>query len=181
MSKEIIACETCYYQFNTLLKQQIGCWNRDPDRYLRNALFFLILYNWSTWKGQVRNSISPRNIDQPHIDSLLILNNHSSSNTQALRWLTSRTQPLSAVFALHHAAAAVLPSVPGWGCLALATAPMSALCPTGGPLCPLCPAAIHWNAKAEACHFTAERITPGLRGIGTWRYNAAWCMCQMVN
>lgn len=94
--------------------------------------------------------------------TFLIFNNHSSSDTLLSR-LTARTQPLSAVFALHHAAVAVLPSVPGWGRLALATAPMGALCPTGGPLSPLCPAAIHWNAKAEACHFAADQelISPG--------------------
>lgn len=71
-------------------------------------------------------------------------------------WLTARAQPLSAVFALHHAPAAVLPSVPGRRGLALATAPVGALGPTGRPLCPLCPTAVHCDANTEGCHRTGQ-------------------------
>ena len=46
----------------------------------------------------------------------------------------------------------MLPPISGWGGLTLATAPMGAFRPTGGPLCPLRPATIHWNAEAETCH-----------------------------
>lgn len=67
-----------------------------------------------------------------------------------------RTQPLSAVFALHHAPAAVLPSVPGRRGLALATAPVGALGPTGRPLCPLCPTTIHCDTNIEGCHHTGQ-------------------------
>lgn len=93
----------------------------------------------------------------------LTFNSHPSSNT-LLRWLTACTQPLGAVFALHHAAAAVLPSVPGWRGLALATAPVGALCPTGWPLCPLRPAAVHWNETAGKW-VTGQLITPGRRDV----------------
>lgn len=71
--------------------------------------------------------------------------NNQPGPCAVLRRLTACTQALGAVLALHHAAAAVFPSVPGWGRLALAAAPVGALRPAGRPLRPLGPAAVHWK------------------------------------
>lgn len=73
-----------------------------------------------------------------------------SSLNISLGTLTACTQSLRAVFAFHHAAAAVLSSVPGGRSLTLAAAPVCALRPTGGPLGPFCPAAIHCNMQEKS-------------------------------
>lgn len=90
--------------------------------------------------------------------------------------LTSCTQALCAIFALHHAAAAVLSSVYGWGGLALAAAPVGALCPTGGPLRPLRPASIHCSDNRDVSHFTAKHSKQ--RWIGHDIIMQCGCICN---
>lgn len=62
------------------------------------------------------------------------------------RVLTLHAHPIGAVLGLQHHALTVLPPVFGCRSAAFSPPPMGALCPTGGPLTPLCPQAIHYHA-----------------------------------
>lgn len=59
--------------------------------------------------------------------------------------LTLHAQPVGAVLGLQVGALAVSPSVLGRRRAALPSPPMGALHPTGRPLTPLCPQAVHWS------------------------------------
>lgn len=101
---------------------------------------------------------------------------HSSSNISVDR-LTACTQSLCAVFTLHHAAAAVLSSVPGGRSLTLATAPVCALRPTGGPLGPFRPATIHCNMQEKSCFLVSNDLITVLGGM-QWIVEQIWCNMQ---
>lgn len=61
------------------------------------------------------------------------------------RVLTLHAQPIGAVLGLEHHALTVLSPVFGCRSVAFSPPPVGALCPTGGPLTPLCPQAIHYH------------------------------------
>lgn len=61
------------------------------------------------------------------------------------RVLTLHAHPIGAVLGLEHHALTVLPPVFGCRSAAFSPPPVGALCPTGGPLTPLCPQAIHYH------------------------------------
>lgn len=61
------------------------------------------------------------------------------------RVLTLHAQPIGAVLRLEHHALTVLSPVFGCWVAAFSPPPVGALCPTGGPLTPLCPQAIHYH------------------------------------
>lgn len=74
------------------------------------------------------------------------------------RVLTLHAHPIGAVLGLEHHALTVLPPVFGCRSAAFSPPPVGALCPTGGPLTPLCPQAIHYH--------TTDKDG---RGLSEWR------------
>lgn len=70
----------------------------------------------------------------------------SGAERRISRVLTLHAHPIGAVLGLEHHALTVLPPVFGCRSAAFSPPPVGALCPTGGPLTPLCPQAIHYHA-----------------------------------
>ena len=89
--------------------------------------------------------------------------------------LTLHAQPVRAVLGLQDQAIAVLASILGGGGRALPPAPVSALGPTGGPLAPGGPPAVHCHKKQThtATGQRQEELLEGRKGQGSSR-NKAW-------
>lgn len=73
------------------------------------------------------------------------------------RVLTLHAQPIGAVLRLEHHALTVLSPVFGCWVAAFSPPPVGALCPTGGPLTPLCPQAIHYHITDRTDEGRAKR------------------------
>lgn len=79
--------------------------------------------------------------------------------------LTLHAQPVGAVLGLQVGALAVSPAVLGRRRAALPPPPVGALHPTGRPLTPLCPQAVHWSPGSSE----AGRVGRGKKGWGGCR------------
>lgn len=75
------------------------------------------------------------------------------------RVLTLHAQPIGAVLRLEHHALTVLSPVFGCWVAAFSPPPVGALCPTGGPLTPLCPQAIHYHITDRTDEGRANEMT----------------------
>lgn len=88
------------------------------------------------------------------------------------RVLTLHAQPIGAVLRLEHHALTVLSPVFGCWVAAFSPPPVGALCPTGGPLTPLCPQAIHYHITDRTDEGRANEMTNE-----KMKMNLAWSGC----